>query len=121
MLKSELIAKVREEKPNSFPDAKLISFLNEVEQDVRENLNMDPSELEPYTTIGNEELLAPDPYSRLYVSYLKAQIDYANEEYASYQLNQEQHSQDFRDYIDYIVRERKEEVYKLPLFFRNIF
>lgn len=121
MLKSKLIAKVREEKPNSFPDAKLVSFLNEVEQDVREQLNMLPEDLDEYTTQEDAELLAPDPYSRLYVSYLKAQIDYANEEYASYQLNQEQHSQDFRDYIDYIVRTDQVDRHVMPVFLRNVF
>lgn len=121
MKKSELLAKVKAEKPSPFPDAKLVQFLNEVEQDVREQLNMFPSELEPYTTAEDATLLAPDPYSRLYVSYLKAQIDYALEEYASYQLNQEQHSQDFRDYIDFIVRRDQAKRDFFPSHFVNTF
>lgn len=96
-----LIDKVQEEKPNTFSDEKLLSFINEIEEDVAEQLN---EEFEPYTDVDDTELMAPAPYDRLYVSYLKAMIDYANEEYASYQLNAEQHAQDFTDYINWIVR-----------------
>lgn len=96
-----LIDKVQEEKPNTFSDEKLLSFINEIEEDVAEQLH---EEFEPYTEVDDTELMASAPYDRLYVSYLKSQIDYANEEYASYQLNAEQHMQDFTDYINWIVR-----------------
>lgn len=138
----DLIQKVEEEKPNSFTDAKLISFINEVEVEVAEQLKVSapvytsyyvlPEEqptmqtwnngkgwyvFEGNTYISQEgeeydalktyymaaETLAPAPYDQLYVSYLKSQIDYANEEYASYQNNQAQHTQDFRDFVDWVV------------------
>lgn len=101
----ELLNKINEEKPNSFPESKIISFLNELEPEVAEQLRIDnvpvytddPAELDT-------ELLAKNPYDRLYVSYVKSQIDYANEEYASYQLNADQHTQDFQDFTDWVVR-----------------
>ena len=113
-----LIDKVKEEKPNTFTDAKMLSFINEIEEDVAEQLHVD---FEQYTTVDTTELFAPAPYDRLYVSYLKAMVDYANEEYASYQLNAEQHVQDFTDFINYIVRENVVEDEILPSRFRNIF
>ena len=101
----ELLNKINDEKPHSFPESKIISFVNEVEPEVAEQLNEDAV---PYYTddpaMLDTVLLAKDPYSRLYVSYVKAQIDYANEEYASYQLNADQHTQDFRDFSDWVVR-----------------
>jgi hypothetical protein len=113
-----LISKVQEEKPNSFTNTKLLAFINEIETDVAEQLN---EEHEAYTQVDDTELLAPAPYDRLYVSYLKSQIDYANEEYASYQLNAEQHNQDFADYINWLVRDSIVEDYEHTKRFRNAF
>ena len=113
-----LIDKVKEEKPNTFTDEKLLSFVNEIETDVAEQLI---EEFDPYENVDETELLAPAPYDRLYVSYLKAMIDYSNEEYPSYQLNAEQHRQDFTDYINWIVRENKAVENLIPSRFVNIF
>ena len=115
---TNLINKVKEEKPNTFTNTKLLSFINEVEEDVAEQLQQD---FEPYESVDDTELLAPAPYDRLYVSYLKAMIDYANEEYPSYQLNAEQHTMDFTDLINWIVRENIIEYSVIPSRFRNIF
>lgn len=104
----ELLNKISEEKPHSFSDAKLISFVNEVEAEVAEEMHI--KEVPVYVDDLNDldkRLLVPAPYDRLYVSYVKAMIDYANEEYGSYQLNQEQHVQDFRDFVDWVVREKR--------------
>ncbi len=114
----KLIAKVKEEKPNTFTDAKLLSFVNEIETEVAEQL---VEEFEPYTAVDTTVLMCPAPYDRLYVSYLKAMIDYANEEYPSYQMNQMQHVQDFTDFINWIVRENVAVEDVIPSRFRNIF
>jgi hypothetical protein len=114
-----LIDKIQEEKPNTFTDAKMVSFINEIESDVAAQVNM---VFKPYTTAEdmNKELMVPAPYDRLYVSYLKAMVDYANEEYASYQLNQEQHLQDFADFLNWVVRTGQSvEDYRMPKRFRN--
>lgn len=113
-----LINKVQEEKPNTFGNTKLLSFINEIETEVAHELTED---FVPYENVDDTELIAPDPYSRLYTSYLKAMIDYANEEYASYQLNAEQHAQDYSDFVDWIVREGVNVESVVPSRFRNIF
>lgn len=112
-----LITKVREEKPNSFTDAKLLSYVNEIEVEVAEQLGV---EYTTYTSVDTTALLAPAPYDRLYVSYVKAMVDFANEEYASYQMNQTQHVQDFRDFLDWVVRTGQEEKTNAVTRFRNI-
>ncbi len=115
----KLIDKVQEEKPNTFQTDKLIEFINEIEADVAEQINLD---IPSYTGEDmNEDLMAPSPYDRLYVSYLKAMIDYANEEYASYQLNQEQHNQDFTDFVNWIVRTGQSDKSLIPSRFANVF
>lgn len=117
----ELINKIAKEKPHSFTEADIIAFVNQVEAEVAEQFNMSeaPQYMDNHTDL-DIELLAPSPYSRLYVSYVKSQIDYANEEYASYQLNAEQHTQDFRDFIDWIVRERIAGSRVIPRRFKNV-
>lgn len=112
-----LIDKVKEEKPNTFTDAKLLSFINEIEMDVAEQLGED---FEPYENADNTTLMCPAPYDRLYVSYVKAMVDYSNEEYASYQMNQMQHVQDFTDFINWTVRENVAVEHVVPSRFRNI-
>ena len=138
----ELIQKVTEEKPNSFTELKLISFINEIEVQVAEQFRCPAPKYTNYyvlpkaqptvdlwnggkgwfiyengeyksqegmtfdstkTYYMEAELLAPPPYDQLYVSYVKSQIDYANEEMANYQNDAAQHTQDFRDFVDWIV------------------
>lgn len=113
-----LIDKVKEEKPNTFTDAKLLSFVNEIETEVAEQLSEES--FEPYAAVDTTELIVPAPYDRLYVSYVKAMVDYANEEYASYQLNAEQHTQDFKDFLDWSVREKVDVNHVFPSRFRGI-
>lgn len=101
----DLLTKISEEKPNSFSDAKLISFVNEVEAEVAEELHIEniPTYADNHVDL-DKLLLVNAPYDRLYVSYVKAMIDYSNEEYDSYANNQAQHIQDFRDFSDWVVR-----------------
>ena len=116
----ELINKVNTEKPNSFPEDKLLQFVNEIEERVSEELR-EEYDFIPYEEIDDEELKVPAPYDKLYVSYLKAQIDYANEEIESYANNQAQHELDFDNFADWVVRTKRAEVVEIPSRFRNIF
>ena len=117
----ELITKVKEEKPNTFETAKYIEFINEVESTVCDVIRR---EFEPYTIDDlAEDLIVPAPHSRLYVSYVKAMIDYANEEYASYQLNQEQYNIDFAEFENWVVRtgfDRDSDYVYVPARFKNL-
>ena len=104
----DLLNKISKEKPNSFSEAELISFVNEVEAEVAEELHMDAEDVPVYVYEHDADLdktlLVHAPYDRLYISYVKAMIDYTNEEYDSYANNQAQHIQDYRDFVDWVVR-----------------
>lgn len=114
-----LINKVQEEKPNTFQTNKYLEYITEIEADVADQVNMD---IPVYTEDDMDtELIVPAPYDRLYVSYVKAMIDYANEEYASYQLNQMQHVQDFTDFVNWLVRTGQNDRSLIPSRFKNIF
>lgn len=116
-----LINKVQEEKPNSFADSKLVAYIDEIETDVAEQLCVDRDTEYTAEDSMNVTLLAPAPYDRLYVSWLKSQIDYANEEYTSYQLNADQFNSDFTEFINWIVRTGQAPEYAFPSRFRNVF
>lgn len=115
----ELIDKVMEEKPNSFGDEKLVSFINDIEADVAEQLHK--YTIPVYSTANMDvDLLVPKPYDRLYVSYVKAMIDYANEEYDSYTNNAAQHQADYQDFINWVVRTNRVEEPTFPKRLRNV-
>jgi hypothetical protein len=48
-------------------------------------------------------------------------IDYSNEEYTSYQNNQAQHVQDFKDFVDWVVRTGQAVENPMPKRFRHVF
>lgn len=118
-----LLTKVQEEKPNSFEDLKLIGYTNDVEAQVCEQLQYSLQETPVYEnteTDRAQNLVAPPPYDRLYVSWLKAQIDYANEEYASYQLNAQQFMADFEEFSNWVVRTNQSPEEHFPHRFRSV-
>ena len=120
MTVQKLLDKVQTEKPNAFGNEKLLEYVNEIEATVAEQLHVTP---EMYTSEDmGKTLLAPFPYDVLYESYVKAKIDYAHEEYASYQMNQEQFSADMEEFIDWIVRTNQVSInVAMPNKFRNVF
>ena len=104
---SEAIERVKLEKPHSFSDDHCTIFINEVEALVQNFMGFSADEITKYDWEhdGNKELTAPVPYDRLYISWLKAKIDYSNEEYESYANNQEQFNADLADFKAWAVRE----------------
>lgn len=117
---SEAIEQVKREKPHSFGMDHCTLFINEAEASVQEYLGVPEDERKKYDwkEDGNAVLIAPEPYSALYLSWLKAKIDYVNEEYESYATNQAQFESDFAEFAAWAVREKK--VRKaLPVKIRN--
>jgi hypothetical protein len=101
----ECIEDVKEEKPNAFSDEKLTKFINELEAMVQEYLGIEPKNRVEYDFDNDEdrELIVPSPYDSMYKSWLKAKIDYSNEEYYSYANNQAQFESDYEDWQAYAM------------------
>ena len=106
---SEAIEQVKLEKPHSFNDDHCTLFINEIEAQVHDFLGSLIEDRRKYKweEDGNRELVVPAPYDRLYVSWLKARIDYCNQELESYANNQEQHMADMQDFKAWAIREDK--------------
>lgn len=106
---SEAIERVKAEKPHSFSEDHCTLFITEVEALVQEYLGIQADKRIEYDwkEDGNKELIVPAPYDALYISFLKAKIDYANEEYESYANNQAIHADDMEEFKAWAVREDK--------------
>ena len=103
------IERVMLEKPNAFSESQLVVFINECEAMVQEFLGVDFEERIEYdwSYDREEDLIAPSPYDAIYISFLKAKIDYVNEEYESYANNQAMHEDDMEKFKAWAIRENK--------------
>lgn len=103
---SECITDVRQEKPNSFSEDKLTRYVNELEAIIQDFLGYSSEEIVKYEweEDGGKELIVAAPHDSMYKSWLKAKIDYSNEEYESYANNQAQFESDYEDWQAYALR-----------------
>jgi hypothetical protein len=102
---SECIEDVKQEKPNAFSDEKLTKFINELEAMVQEYLGVKSDDMIEYDISEDDEkdLLVPPPFDSMYKAWLKAKIDYSNEEYYSYANNQAQFESDYEEWQAYAL------------------
>lgn len=117
---SEAIEQVKKEKPHSFSMDHCTIFINELEASVQEFLGVNNEEWKKYNweEDGNKELIALTPYDAMYISYLKAKIDYAMEEYESYATNQAQFEADWKEWKAWAIRNGEVQK-KLPRKIKN--
>ena len=111
----EAIQAVRELKPDPISRAQLVRWLEEVDLTIfreivkthwfGEDLVFDPYDPEGESGADSVELLAPAPYSRMYVYYLAAAIDRQNQEYDLYQNNAALFNEAYLDYANYYNRQ----------------
>lgn len=101
-----LLTDVKKEKPTSLTNEYLTSRVNMIEASVQDFKEVPITERVSYEWPDNaqEHLIVEEPYSKLYISYLKACIDYANEELASYTNNQAQFSMDWDEWTAFMQR-----------------
>ena len=106
---SNALDQVKKEKPHSFSENHCTLFITEIEAQVQEYLGIPAADRIEYAwdTDKDKELIVPSPYDALYISFLKAKIDYANEEYESYANNQAIHDDDMANFRAWAIREDK--------------
>lgn len=121
----EIVKMFREEKPNKVSDAHVVQWINECEDEVQNMLNIPQAEWVSYTTEdiaeGTEtEPVVPRPYQKLYLFWLQARLDYANQEYEGYSNNWAQCKAQLDAFNAMAIREQIK-ISKLPTNFKNIF
>lgn len=101
-----LLEQVKKEKPTGLSHEYLTTKANEVEHILQDYQEVPLGERVSYVwpEDSEEDLLAPEPYSRLYAFYIKACIDYANEELESYENNMAQFELAYSEWVDFIIR-----------------
>lgn len=104
----EAIARVDDEKPNTYKESTKIKWLSDIDgrlyhEIVKTHENPDNIGWEGYNddTDLSTVLIAPDPYSSLYVNYLAAQIDYANGEFTRYNNDRNAFNEGYQAFADY--------------------
>lgn len=84
----EILAQVNNIKPNALDENTLLTFLNRVEAMVMtEALHVEPETIRRYELPNDidTELILPPPHDQCYELFLVAEIDLAQQEYATYQ------------------------------------
>lgn len=87
----DAIARLQKVKPNQYDDATLVKWLSDLDGMIFNDVILTHegadgagfSEYDPDSDIDCE-LLAPDPYTDIYVKYLSAQVDFHNAEFSRY-------------------------------------
>lgn len=123
MTVGEALAQIRELKPNPYTDELLVGQLYNLDLSLynelylwHEGLHTTDGETGEETPVGapaaydirepDVVLLAPEPYSMLYVYYLTAQIDFLNGELARYNNSMVMYNSALSTYADYVNRTR---------------
>lgn len=79
MTREDVLARVREIRPNEYQDEWALRLIDELEQRILREL------MEGYQIPeAGEELMAVPPYDGIYTDWIIAQIDLANSEYDRY-------------------------------------
>lgn len=116
MIITETLARVKEVKPNPFTDDTLMNWLNDIEAKVQtEALNRKPEGVEVYSLPQDldAELTLPKPFDECYILYLQAQIDFALQEFDTYNNTVQMFNTAFRDAKNYYIQHRGSEDLKI--------
>lgn len=112
MTVQEAITQSQAVRPSQYDRATMVRWLSDLDQEMFDSLVKNHWGLEetphgPYTELADltTELMAPDPYSRLYVLYLNAQVDFYNGEIGRYNNTTAAYNEARQAYADWINRE----------------
>ena len=103
-----VINKVDELKPNSYSDEQKTEWISKVEGIIKAELFEVPEEgLEPldYELDKDKPLRALHPYRDIYEFYVKAMIDYNNNDIESYTNSMEMFNATYEEYAKYVRRQ----------------
>ena len=107
MTVNEVLARVKDRKPNAYSDESLVDRLNDCEAMVqRELLLTVPDEIIQYNFPDDrdKELILPRPYEELYVTYIIMKIQFDQEEYTAYNNSQLMFTAQYQDAQGYYNR-----------------
>lgn len=105
MTAGQAIKSIDELKPNAYSQSRKYIWLYELDAQIKDRLidthelNADESAPElPEEYDADTVLLVPTPYDAMYIHWLEAQIDYANNEYRKFNNSNSMFQADFSEY-----------------------
>ena len=108
---SEALHRADELKPNTYTDLDKIRWLSTLDGFIKTKIIDTHEGGEDVTFNGYEvdtdlstELLVPAPYDHIYIHWLEAMIDYANDEYDRYQNTMEMYNSAWNAFENYYNR-----------------
>ena len=102
----EIITKADEFRPNRFSTNVKIGWCADVDRAMKNDLLPDADINDDDYEDTQRELLAPQPYSEMYVYYLLAKISYHDDEIDSYNNNMLQYNTIWDEYARFLQRTR---------------
>lgn len=104
MKREDILAEIREIRPNEYQDEWILKQVDELRQRILR-------ELMAGYIIPDEggELMTPSPYHKVYVYWVLAQIDLANSEYDRYNNDLQLFNSSWQEFANYVSRTFKRE------------
>ena len=108
---SEALARAKAVKPNTYSDTDMIRWLSTLDGFIKEHI-IDTHEggedivfngYDENTSLATE-LIVPAPHDHIYVHWLEAQIDYANDEYDRYENTMGMYNTAYDNFKNYYNR-----------------
>ena len=105
MTAGQAIKSIDELKPNAYSQSRKYIWLHSLDAQIKDRL-IDTHELNagerapelPEEYDADTVLLVPSPYDSMYIHWLEAQIDYANNEYRKFNNSNSMFQADFSEY-----------------------
>lgn len=101
MTTREAIAAANDIRPNALDEKVLAAFLHDLDVDLAETLQVQPTE---NRWPEDQELLMPAPGDRVYILWLCCQIDWMQLDMEIYQIDQEQYAAAYEEAIAWYRR-----------------
>ncbi len=110
----QVMSTVDELKPNTIDEGIKLGWLQDVELTIYKEIILTHENNETYKkpnisidTPYSTELIAEEPYARLYSEYLMSKIDFIQQEWTAYNNMSEQFNQSYKEYMAYYGRNHK--------------
>lgn len=111
MTLDKLLTRIDQQKPNAYTRQEKIDWVNQLDGMIKTKIidtheGADDVYFREYTDdSGSTELLVPAPFDRIYLYWLEANIDYANQEFGKYNNSMAMYNEMWSEYSRWYNRQ----------------
>ena len=110
----QVMSTVDELKPNTIDEGIKLGWLQDVELMIYNEIILTHEDCDKYEkpvvclqTPYSKELIAEEPYAKLYAEYVMSKVDFIQQEWTAYNNMSEQFNQSYKEYMAYYGRTHK--------------